>query len=207
MNKLKLKDIVEAKQVIVIGAAKNMHRQYYDAPFIDNNAKAPVCFSSDSTKPDVKAPVPQAKFCMTCTKNIKGSGEGGTKACRLHQKIAVSEYDNLKGPVYQFIVTSQSLFNKSDSFEGMGFLQYVKKLMYQGQSISSVVTKITKTNDGMYSKVSFKPVAYLNRRELDYLQQRSNSEEVDDCLSFYKTLDLLESNHFSDVKEKMGMVV
>ena len=207
MNKLKVKDIAKAKQVVVIGAAKNMHRQYYDAPFDGNNIKFPICFSSDSTKPDVKASVPQAKFCMACTKNIKGSGEGNTKACRIHQKIAISEYDNLKGPVHQFVITSASLFSKSESYEGMGFLQYVKKLIYQGQSISSVVTKLTKTDEGIYSRVSFKPVAYLNRQELDYLRQRSNSEEVDDCLSFYKPLDLLEENHFFDVRKKMGIEV
>ena len=163
--------------------------------------------SSDSRKPDAAAPQPQSKFCVMCPNNIQGSGSGESRACKFHQKTAVLLHDSLSGPVYQMIISSTSLFKKSNVFEEMGFLQYTKRLLQQGQSINSLVMEVKVVEEGQYERISFKPVLHLNRKELDYVRQRSMSEEVDECLSFLQSTDLLDKKHFFEVMEKMGMEV
>jgi hypothetical protein len=207
MKRFTTKDVAAAKRFVVIAAAPNIHRQYYDTPFEEGVRKAPVCFSSDSRKPDVKAPQPQSKFCAMCPNNIQGSGNGESRACKFHQKTAVLLHDSLSGPVYQMIISSTSLFKKSNIFEEMGFLQYTKRLLQQGQSINSLVTEVKVVEEGQYERISFKPVLHLDREQLDYVRQRSMSEEVDECLSFTQTTDLLDKKHFFEVMGKMGMEV
>ena len=207
MNRLLAKNIESPQRVIVIAAAPNIHRQYYDTPFEEGVKKTPTCFSSDGKTPDYDVDEPQATFCIKCPKNIQGSGEGNSKACKMHQKIAVSLQDNLKGPVYQLVVSSTSLFNKSNVFEDMGFLQYVRRLYQQGQSVDGVVTEIDKIDENNFYRISFKPIRHLKRHEIDYVQQRANSEEVDECLTFNMPMDLLEQKHFFKLRKKMGVEV
>ena len=208
MNKLYMDDITAAKKVVILAAAPSMHRQYFDTPYVEGVKKQPVCFSSNLKTPDKQVKEPQAKFCVMCPNNIQGSGNGNSRACKFHQKIAVSEYAFLNGPVYQMNIASHSLFNKSGVFEDMGFLQYVKRLFQQGQSISNVVTRIRVIEmwEGQeYKRISFKPMLHLNRKEIDYVRQRSKSEDIDQYLTFSYALDLLDSNHFFEVSKKMGL--
>ena len=207
MNRLLAKNIEGPKKVIVIAAAPNIHRQYYNTPFEEGVKKTPTCFSSDGKTPDYDASQPQSTFCIKCPKNIQGSGEGGSKACKMHQKIAVSLQNDLKGPVHQLVISSTSLFNKSKVFEDMGFLQYVKRLYQQGQSVDGVVTEINKIDENNFYRISFKPVQHLKRHEIDYIRQRANSEEVDERLTFNMPMDLLEQKHFFKLRKKMGVEV
>ena len=207
MNRLLAKNIEGSKRVVVIAAAPNIHRQYYDTPFEEGVKKTPTCFSSNNKTPDFDVEEPQAKFCIKCPKNIQGSGEGGSKACKMHQKTAVSIQDDLKGPVYQLVISSASLFNKSNVFEDMGFLQYVRRLYQQGQSVDGVVTELNKIEENNFYRISFKPVRHLKREEIDYIRQRANSEEVDECLTFNMPMDLSEQKHFLKLSRKMGVEV
>lgn len=206
MRKLTTGNIDPSKRIIVIAAAPNIHRQYYDTPFQEGAKKAPVCFSSDSKKPDINVSDPQSKFCVLCPKNIQGSGGGKSRACKFHQKTAVSLDGSLAGPVYQMVISSMSLFKKSTIYEDMGFLQYAKRLLQQGQSISNLVTQVSVVKEGLYSRISFKPVLHLRQEELKYVKQRVRTEEVYECLTFPVVADLKEARHFFGLRKKMGML-
>jgi hypothetical protein len=109
--------------------------------------------------------------------------------------------------VYQLVISSASLFNKSNVFEDMGFLQYVRRLYQQGQSVDGVVTELNKIEENNFYRISFKPVRHLKREEIDYVRQRANSEEVDECLTFNMPMDLSEQKHFLKLSRKMGVEV
>src|ERR1035437_4109385 len=75
--------------VVIVNAAPKVSRTFYAAAYDENKAAAPDCWSQDGDKPasDVKAP--QCSNCAQCPQNVKGSGQGDSRACRYSQRLAV----------------------------------------------------------------------------------------------------------------------
>ena len=69
--------------VVIIKAASKVSRIYYAGSYTEGEAVSPTCWSSDSQRPDEKAKDKQSATCLTCPQNIKGSGQGDSRACRL----------------------------------------------------------------------------------------------------------------------------
>ena len=74
--------------VVIVNAAPKVSRTFYASQFVEGEAKAPDCWSADGDLPDATASQPQAKSCATCPQNIKGSGQGDSRACRFSQRLA-----------------------------------------------------------------------------------------------------------------------
>ena len=155
--------------VIVVNAAPDVGRIFYAKQWSpDAEPTAPDCFSNDGKAPDPKATNPQASRCMDCQKNIKGSGQGTSKACRYSRRIAVLlEEDfgtSLEGEVYQLNLASKSLFgdggDKTYTFEN-----YTKYLSSNGKSIDYVVTRVSFNENNDNQSVLFNPVRYINHTE------------------------------------------
>ena len=168
--------------VIIVNAAPKVGRIFYAKAWSpDADPTAPDCFSNDGRTPDAKAANPQASSCDDCPNNIKGSGQGNSKACRYSRRIAVVlEQDfgtSLEGEVYQMNLASKSLFGESTNGTHT-FENYSKYLSSNGKSIDFVVTRISFNENNDNQSVLFSPARYINRKEFDVVQKVSNTEQT-----------------------------
>lgn len=167
---------------IVVNAAPKVGRIFYAKAWSpDAEPTAPDCFSNDGVTPDAKAANPQSHNCNDCPQNVKGSGQGQSKACRYSRRIAVLlEQDfgsSLEGQVYQMNLASKSLFgdNVGDAFT---FENYTKYLSSNGKSIDYVVTRISFNDENDNQSVLFNPVRYINRTEYEAVGKVAGTEQT-----------------------------
>lgn len=168
--------------VVIVNAAPKVGRIFYAKAWSpDAEPTAPDCFSNDGKAPDAKAANPQSSSCDDCPNNIKGSGQGNSKACRYSRRIAVLlEQDfgtNLEGEVYQLNLASKSLFG--DGGDGTyTFENYTKYLSNNGKSIDFMVSQVSFNENNDNQSVLFSPARYINRSEYDVVQKVGNTEKT-----------------------------
>ena len=175
----KIKDDLNA---IIVNAAPKVGRIFYMKQWSpDADPTAPDCFSNDGNTPDAKAANPQASNCNDCPQNVKGSGQGQSKACRYSRRIAVLlEQDfgtTLEGQVYQMNLASKSLFGDNVG-ECMTFENYTKYLSSNGKSIDYVVTRISFNDSNDNQSVLFNASRYINRKEYEVAQKVAATEQT-----------------------------
>jgi hypothetical protein len=85
--------------VVIVAAAQKVSRTFYAGVYKKGVASAPDCWSADGEVPDAKAKAPQAKTCAECPQNIKGSGQGDSRACRFSQRLAVVLENDINGDI------------------------------------------------------------------------------------------------------------
>lgn len=152
--------------VVIVAAAPKVSRTYYAGVYKKGVASAPDCWSADGEVPDAKAKAPQAKACKDCPQNIKGSGQGDSRACRFSQRLAVVLENDIGGDVYQLTLPSQSIFGEGEP--GKWPLQtYAKMIGSKGVPITSVVTEMRFDTDSATPKLTFKPVRFLETPEFN----------------------------------------
>jgi len=167
---------------IVVNAAPKVGRIFYAKAWSpDAEPTAPDCFSNDGNTPDAKATNPQSSNCNDCPQNVKGSGQGQSKACRYSRRIAVVlEQDfgtNLEGQVYQINLASKSLFGDSVG-DSMTFENYSKYLSSNGKSIDYVVTRISFNEDNDNQSLLFNASRYIKRNEFEVVQKVAGAEQT-----------------------------
>ena len=97
--------------VIFVKMAHKASRMFYDATYQEGQKVSPVCWSTDSEKPDADVKTPCASTCLDCSKSVKGSGQGGTgTACRLSWRTAVVLPKDPSGDVMQLVLPATSAF-------------------------------------------------------------------------------------------------
>lgn len=167
---------------VVVNASPHVGRIFYAKAWSpDSEPTAPDCFSNDGRVPDAKAANPQARNCNDCPNNVKGSGQGQSKACRYSRRIAVLlEQDfgtSLEGEVYQMNLASKSLFGDGAN-DMLTFENYSKHLQSNGKSIDYVVTKIAFNENNDNQSVLFTPSRYINREEYGVITKVASNEQV-----------------------------
>jgi hypothetical protein len=171
--------------VILVNAAP-VSRQYYEGAY-DSKATAvpPTCWSSDTQKPDASVPEDQRQSdkCMTCPNNIKGSGQGESRACRFSQRVAVLlDGDIEKKEVYQLQLPATSVFG--DGKDGkMGLQAYGKFLAANSVHAISVVTRMKFDVASEQPKLSFSAVRPLDQEELETALEMRDSPEAKDAIT------------------------
>lgn len=156
--------------VVVVNASPKVGRIFYMKQWTpDAEPTAPDCFSNDGQTPDPKAENPQSDRCDSCQQNIKGSGQGNSKACRYSRRLAlVLEEDfgtALEGKVYQMNLASKSLFGDSVGDNTHTFENYTKYLANNGKSLDYVVTQISFNENNDNQSVLFTPIRFINKEE------------------------------------------
>ena len=143
--------------VIIINAAP-VSRSYFGAQFDPNKSTAPVCWSDDTQRPSPKVSQEnvQARRCMDCTQNVRGSGENGGRACRFQQRLAVVFEGELE-EIYQLQINALTIFGKVVNGD-MSMQAYAKHLSRHGMSVIAVVTNIYFDKDSVVPKLYFKPM-------------------------------------------------
>jgi hypothetical protein len=164
--------------VVIIKAAPKVSRVFYAGSYVEGETVSPTCWSADSQRPDDKVKEKQAATCLTCPQNIKGSGQGDSRACRYQQRLAVvldGEVD--KEEVYQLVLPPTSVFG--DGEKGRLPLQaYARHLKNHGTPITGVITEMRFDTASPTPKLIFKPVRPVTEEEFDTVQRLKDSAEA-----------------------------
>jgi hypothetical protein len=168
--------------VVVVNAAPHISRTFYLKKWDSENPAAPDCWSADGRSPDKTAANKQSDSCATCTKNIKGSGEGDSRACRYNQRLAVVLANDIEGDVLQLQVPAKSIFG-----EGVGdsrpLQAYARYLATQKIGPELVVTRLKFDTDSESPKLFFKPMRWLTADEYTTVQAQGKTPEAIDAIT------------------------
>lgn len=167
--------------VIIVRAAPAVSRQYYEGKYDpEQGAVPPTCWSNDGEKPDPGAKSPQGKTCATCPKNIAGSGQGNSRACRYQQRLAVMLADDMESGVYQLSLPATSIFGKAEGAK-RPLKDYVLYLSSQPKgpvNVDALVTKMRFDTKVEQPKLFFEPVRWLTDEEVAIAREAGESPEA-----------------------------
>lgn len=160
--------------VVIVAASAKVSRTFYEGTYKKGQASAPNCWSADGDHPDKSVKEPQSKACATCPQNVKGSGQGDTRACRFSQRIAVVLDNDIGGDVFQLVLPSTSIFGEGEP--GKWPLQtYAKMIAAKSVPITAVVTEMRFDTASSTPKVIFKPVRFLEANEIEKAIEQGKS--------------------------------
>jgi len=172
------KSNADAMNVVVVNGTRYVSRKFYAGAYVPGEAAPPDCWSNDGEKPDVGIKTPQHSNCQDCPMNIKGSGQGDSRACRFEKRLAVVLADDVGGSVYQLLLPSKSYFGKSDNTNAMPFEQYAKYVASQGYNINMIATEMKMDEDSDQPKLTFRAVGFLTREQWEIAKQQGSSTEA-----------------------------
>lgn len=170
--------------VVVVNAAPKVHRVFYASTYKKGESAPPACWSSDGETPDTEVKEPQSSACATCKQNVRGSGQGDTRACRFTQKLAVVLANDLEGDIYALNLPSQTIF-ASDDPKKMGLHQYVKFIAGHGVPIRAVVTKMKFDLNSPTPKLFFTPVRPLSEDEYNIVLEKASAPDAIDAVTMH----------------------
>ena len=170
-------------EVVIVNASPKVGRIFYAKQWTpDSEPSAPDCFSNDGMAPDAGSTSPQASRCDTCGQNIKGSGQGTSKACRYSRRIAVNLVEDfgtsLEGEVYQMNLASKSLFGDGTADNTHTFENYTKYLANNGKSLDYVVTELSFNENNDNQSILFTPARFINKQEYAVTSEVAKKPEV-----------------------------
>lgn len=163
--------------VVVVNAAPKVSRTYYEGTFDDANPTPPVCWSQEGDKPDPSSKTPQSPNCANCPQNIKGSGQGDSRACRFSQRLAVVLANDVEGDVMQLSLAATSLFGKAEG-ENRPLQDYARFLTAQGIDPTMLVTRLKFDTKVATPKLFFKPMRWLTDEEFAITSAKGQSPEA-----------------------------
>tara|TARA_R110000868_G_scaffold86442_2_gene242420 strand:+ start:2011 stop:2901 length:891 start_codon:yes stop_codon:yes gene_type:complete len=171
-----------AMNIIIAAANANVSRTFYAGTYQEGQAMAPTCWSNDGVTPDIKSEQPQASKCASCAQNIKGSGQGDSRACRFTQRLAVLLENDIRGDIYQLTLPAQSIFGAAENGK-MPLQSYAKFLGSHGLPVTAVVTEMRFDTASATPRLTFKAVRPLNEEELAMTQDKGQSAEAKSAIA------------------------
>jgi hypothetical protein len=183
----------ESLDVVIVNATKDISRTFYSKAY-DPKAEAvpPDCWSKDGVAPDPTASTKQAAKCDGCPQNIKGSGQGNSRACRFSKRLAIALADDVAGGVYQLTLPSASIFGDGEKNQ-MPFNKFVKYVGSQGYSIDTLVTTMSFDEDSDSPRVYFDAKRFLNQEEYAATSKLGKSQEAINAI----TMTVSQTDHVS----------
>jgi len=161
--------------VVIVNAAPTVQRSFYAAKYSENENAVPSCWSENGEAPDSNVPSPQSATCANCPQNVKGSGEGDTRACRFSQRIAVTLANDMDGDIMQVVIPAKSLFGKEEN--GNFPLQaYARWLSAQNIEPNEVITRMRFDTKAESPKLFFKAMRWLTDEEFEGVSAQSESD-------------------------------
>lgn len=172
----------DTMNVIVVDAA-NVARTYYEGTYDPEKTSKPVCWSHDTNvpAPEVPADQRQATHCAKCPMNVKGSGQGNSRACRFSQRIAVMLEGELD-KIYQLQIPAASIFGQADGNK-LPLQAYAKYLAEHNTPIQGVVTSMYFDENSESPKLFFKPARMVDGDETAALLGHIDGDEVKKALT------------------------
>jgi len=163
--------------VVIVNAAPKVSRTFYAGQFVEGQASAPNCWSADGDLPDASISEPQAKSCATCPQNVKGSGQGDSRACRFSQRLAVVLANDIEGDVMQLTLAATSIFGKEDG-DKRPLQAYARYLAAQNISPETLVTRLKFDTKAAVPKLFFQPVRWLDDVEFETVTAKGQTEDA-----------------------------
>ena len=163
--------------VVIVNAAPKISRTFYAGPYDEANVSGPTCWSADGDKPDASIASPQASSCATCPNNVKGSGQGDSRACRFSQRLAVTLANDMGGDVLQLVLAATSIFGKEEG-ENRPLQAYARYLAAQSISPEMVVTRLKFDTKAAVPKLFFKATRWLDDTEYETATERGATPEA-----------------------------
>lgn len=170
-----------AMNIIIVRAAENNARTYYGGQYEKGVKSRPVCWSDDSITPSEKSKSPQHKTCNGCPQDVKGSGQGESKACRYSRRLAVLLASDIDGDIYAMNINASSLFAQGEGRK-MGLQQYARFLGGHGIEVSAVVTEM-RFDTSANMKLVFSAVRPLEEAEWAKVMARMNDQAAIDAVT------------------------
>ena len=165
--------------VVIVNAAPKVSRTFYMGQFVEGEAKAPDCWSANGDTPDASITSPQAASCAACPQNIKGSGQGESRACRYSQRLAVVLANDVDGgDVMQLTLAATSIFGKEEGDDKRPLQAYARYLAAQNISPEMVVTRLKFDTKAAVPKLFFQPARWLDDVEYAAAIEKGQSEDA-----------------------------
>ena len=173
----------DTMNMVILNAA-DVARTYYEGAFDPENPSAPKCWSLDTRAPAPEVPEDDrmASRCADCPMNVKGSGQGESRACRFSQRLAVALEGDLE-TVYQLQLPATSLFGEAKGND-MGLQSYIKFLSAHNTPAIAVMTEMRFDEDANTPKLYFRPVRGLEEDELRLALEGRDSEDAKKAITF-----------------------
>jgi len=165
---------IDELPVVVVDAAP-VSRIYYEGTYDADTKAKPTCWSDDGVAPNASVKKPLSSKCATCPMNIKGSGQGQSRACRFNQRLAVVLEDDMS-TLYQLTLPAASIFGEVVNGK-MPMQAYARLLKANKAPIAAVVTGLSFDEDAEVPKLFFRPMRPLNTAELTQVLKMRDSEE------------------------------
>jgi hypothetical protein len=163
--------------VVLVAAAPKVSRTFYMKSYDSENPAGPDCWSADGETPDKSAASPQSDRCATCPQNVKGSGQGDSRACRFNQRLAVVLVNDIEGDVMQLQLPAASIFGKAEG-ENMPLQAYARVMAAQNANVDMVVTRLKFDTKSESPKLFFKPMRWLTEDEYATAQEKGQSPDA-----------------------------
>ena len=163
--------------VVLVAASPKVSRTFYLKQYDPDAPAAPDCWSADGETPDKTANNPQSDRCATCPQNIKGSGQGESRACRFNQRLAVVLANDIEGDVMQLQLPAASIFGKAEG-DNMPLQAYARTMAAQRADVDMVVTRLKFDTKSESPKLFFKPMRWLTEEEYATAQQQGKTPEA-----------------------------
>ena len=168
--------------VVIVNAASKISRTYYEGAYEEGVSKAPDCWSADGEKPDPTADNPQGNDCASCPMNVKGSGQGESKACRFSQRLAVVLANDISGDVMQLTLAATSIFGKEEG-DKRPLQAYARYLAALSVSPETLVTRLRFDTKAAVPKLFFQPVRYLEDDEYEIVVEKGQSTSAKQAIT------------------------
>jgi hypothetical protein len=174
-----------AMNFVIVNAAPKVGRTFYQGTYDPDaeKASAPVCWSANGDTPDASVAEPQSKTCANCPQNIKGSGQGDSRACRFSQRVAVVLENDLEGDVFQLSLPAASIFGNGENGK-LPLQAYVKFLAGFNVPITAVVTEARFDTNAATPKLTFKAARPLSEDEYAQCQAAGQSAAAKQAIAF-----------------------
>ena len=163
--------------VVIVAAASKISRTFYGEAYDPENPAPPACWSADGEKPDASVKEPQHVNCAGCPQNIKGSGNGESRACRFSQRLAVVLANDVEGDVLQLTLPATSVFGKEEG-DNRPLQAYARWLAAQSVGPDMVVTRMKFDTKAQSPKLFFKPMRWLTDDEHEACSKKGQSADA-----------------------------
>lgn len=168
--------------VVIVKAAPKVNRVFYAKTYDADAVTGPDCWSADGEKPSPDSTNKQASRCSECPKNIAGSGQGNSRACRYQHRLAVVLANHVDGDVLQLTLPATSIFGDAQG-DNRPLQEYARWLAAQDFSPETVVTRMKFDTKSESPKLFFKAMRWLSDDEYETVERQSSSTEAEKAVT------------------------
>lgn len=163
--------------VVIVNAAPKIGRTFYLKSYNPDNPAGPDCWSADGETPDASSANPQSDRCATCPQNVKGSGQGESRACRFSQRLAVVLANDIEGNVMQLQLPATSIFGREEG-DKRPLQAYARYLAAQNVSPEMLVTRMQFDTKSESPKLFFKPARWVTDDEFEAITRQGQTDDA-----------------------------